>query len=210
MSTQINKTFSNNLSRLLNEHEKSQYELANYLDVSNQTITNYVKGYNSPRMDKVDKIASFFGVSRIELLGNNEIDLSKIPGIIPLQKAKRIPILGIIACGSPIWAEENFEGYFIADETIKADFILKAKGDSMIDAEIYDGDLVFLKKTPDVESGKIAAVLINNEATLKKVVKGDDFILLQPCNDNYKPILLNENSDAMIIGETIGVYHPHG
>lgn len=71
----INKIFSNNLNRLLNTYKKNQYELAEYIGVSNQTITNYVKGYNSPRMDKVDKIAEFFGVSRNELLVEEETSI---------------------------------------------------------------------------------------------------------------------------------------
>lgn len=71
----INKIFSNNLNRLLNTYKKNQYELAKYIGVSNQTITNYVKGYNSPRMDKVDKIAEFFGVSRNELLVEEETSI---------------------------------------------------------------------------------------------------------------------------------------
>ncbi|MFM1572604.1 LexA family protein [Helcococcus ovis] len=74
------------------------------------------------------------------------------------------------------------------------------------------GDTVFLKKTPDVENGKIAAVLIDNEATLKKVIKTNDVIILQPCNSNsnlYKPILLDGKEDTMILGEMVGVYHPY-
>lgn len=201
----FNLTFSRNLKRLLNKTNKNQSELADYLGVSNQTITNYIKGYNAPRMDKVDKIANFFNVDRDELL--SDIDLSTINGIIPIKKTRKIPILGTIACGSPIWAEENFDGFFVADENVTGDFVLRCQGDSMIDADIYDGDLVFLKKTPDVDSGKIAAVLIGDNATLKRVIKTEDKVFLQPANKDYPPIVLNEDMDVTILGEAVGVYH---
>lgn len=78
-------------------------------------------------------------------------------------------LLGEIACGEPIWADEDRESYVMADTDIKADFCLTAKGDSMINARIYDGDVVFIKQMPMVENGEIAAVIIDNEATLKRV-----------------------------------------
>lgn len=141
-----------------------------------------------------------------DVILSSDIDIEKIPGIIPLHKSRRIPILGVIACGSPIWAEENIEGYFIIDNIIAADFSLYAKGDSMKDANINDGDLVFLRRTPDVDDGSIAAVLIDNEATLKKVYKTDNELILQPCNSSYKPLVITNEHDVMILGEMVGVY----
>jgi repressor LexA len=77
----------------------------------------------------------------------------------------------------------------------------------MIDAEIYDGDIVFLKRTPDVENGQIGAVLVDDEATLKRIYKTTDALVLQPCNSSYAPIIVDGSQDVMILGECVGVYH---
>ena len=203
--------FSKNLKRYLEEQDRTQLELAKYLGVSNTTVNNYVKGYNMPRMDKIDKICQFFNIKRTDLIEDKtkEIDYTKIDGLIPLERATRIPILGEIACGSPIWAEENYNGAILIDNSIiKADFVLKTKGDSMIDVGIEEGDYVFLKKTPTVEDGQIAAVMIDNEATLKRVHFYDDMLVLEPCNKNYSPIIVRKEDDktVLILGELVGVY----
>lgn len=140
---------------------------------------------------------------------NSDPILENIPGIITPVKLKKIPILGTIACGNPILAEENYDGYFMIDENLPySDFVLRAKGDSMIDANIHDGDLVFFKKQNDVDNGTIAAVLIDEEATLKRVNKSNDTLILQPCNTNYNPIIINksDNKKVLILGQMVGVY----
>lgn len=204
----IQRIFSENLMRLLDEKGATQSELAKFIGVSNTAINNYVKGYNMPRMDKVDDICRFFGVSRSELIEPN-IDLSSIPDVILPVRMKKIPILGEIACGEPIFAEENYEGFFLLDKNLpEADFILTAKGDSMIEANIHSGDLVFLRVTQDVENGTIAAVLIEDDATLKRVNKSDGTLILQPCNNKYPPIIITEedHKNVRILGEMVGVY----
>lgn len=207
----IQKTFSNNLKRLLEEQNKTQLDLAKYLNVSNTTVNNYVKGYNTPRMDRIDKISNFFGVTRSDLISNRnkDIDLSSIPGVILPQKYKKIPILGTIICGDPIISYENILGYIsVFPEIEGGDFTLQADGDSMIDAGINEGDYVFFRQTPEVENGSIAAVRIDNKITLKKFYKNDNSIILQPCNQAYTPIVINEDEceDISILGEMIGVY----
>ncbi len=140
---------------------------------------------------------------------NSDPILENIPGIITPVKLKKIPILGTIACGNPILAEENYDGYFMIDENLPySDFILRAKGDSMIDANIHEGDLVFFRKQNDVDNGTIAAVLIEDEATLKRVNKSNDTLILQPCNTNYNPIIINksDNKKVLILGQMVGVY----
>ncbi|MGY3775773.1 LexA family protein [Helcococcus sueciensis] len=170
-------------------------------------LSQYVSGKVEPSQEKLTILALALGVSEPWLMGY-DVPMVKPNNVIDITDslAKKIPILGTIACGEPIWVYENFDGYFVADTSIKADFIVKAKGDSMIEAEIYDNDLVFLKKVSDVDNGKIAAVLIDNEATLKKIVKTDNAIILQPCNQDYQPIVLTNNEDVMILGEMVGVY----
>lgn len=140
---------------------------------------------------------------------NSDPILENIPGIITPVKLKKIPILGTIACGNPILAEENYDGYFMIDENLPySDFVLRAKGDSMIDANIHEGDLVFFRKQNDVDNGTIAAVLIEDEATLKRVNKSNDTLILQPCNTNYNPIIINksDNKKVLILGQMVGVY----
>lgn len=196
---------SKNLIKNLERKGITQTQFAQMLDYPEMTVSNWINAKYYPRIDKIQEMADFFNINKSDLI-EDKIDLSQIDGITLLNKARKIPILGTIACGTPIWAEENFEGFFIADFSIKADFALKCKGNSMIEAEIYDNDLVFLKKVSDVDNGKIAAVLIDNEATLKKVIKTDNAVILQPCNSDYQPIVLTNNEDVMILGEMVGVY----
>ncbi|HFI0683337.1 TPA: LexA family protein, partial [Streptococcus suis] len=120
-----------------------------------------------------------------------------------------IPVLGSIACGEPILAEENIAEYreVFADNLPSGElFFLKAKGDSM-EPRIPDGSYVMVRQQPDVENGQIAAVLVNGdtEATLKRVRKLGDSILLEAINENYAPYLINENNPARIIGKAVKV-----
>jgi repressor LexA len=125
--------------------------------------------------------------------------------VIPIPKMKRVPMLGDIACGEPIFAEEQFGEYIEAD--IKADFCLRATGDSMIGARILDGDIVFIRKQEMVENGEIAAVLIENEATLKRVYFYPEKakIILSPENPKYEPFVYvgEELNEIKILGKAI-------
>lgn len=189
-------------------------ELSKLVGVSAPTIQRYESGeIKNVRRDKISKLAKALNVSPAYLMGwedeNSDPILENIPGIITPVKLKKIPILGTIACGNPILAEENYDGYFMIDENLPySDFILRAKGDSMIDANIHEGDLVFFRKQNDVDNGTIAAVLIEDEATLKRVNKSNGTLILQPCNTNYNPIIINksDNKKVLILGQMVGVY----
>lgn len=160
----------------------------------------------------LEPLAKALGVSPSYLMGWNsseDVDLTKIKGIMPLKKLRRIPILGQIACGNPILAEENYIGYFTADDKyLDSDFCLYAKGDSMIGAEIDDGDLVFIKKQSDVDDGEIAAVLIDDEATLKRVYKIAGNVQLRADNPHYPPIDLDGTQTVIILGKATHVLRP--
>ena len=127
--------------------------------------------------------------------------------IIPLPRSTKVPLIGDIACGSPILAEENISEYIRIPEDIQADFCLRCKGDSMINARIYDGDIVFIRKQEQVENGQIAAVRIGDEATLKKVyyTPGSDRITLRPCNPLYPDMEYEGESlnDIDILGKAV-------
>ena len=179
-------------------------------------ISRIESGTRDISQSQISIFAKALNTTESNLMGwGQDIDyiIDKHPDLHPIRKIKNVPILGTIACGTPIWADQNFEGYFGLDEShMNGDFILRCSGDSMEDAEIYDGDLVFLKKTPDVENGAIAAVLIDNEATLKKVYKQEEQLILQPCNSSYEPIVFKyedlKDKGILILGECVGVYHP--
>lgn len=160
----------------------------------------------------LEPLAKALGVSPSYLMGWNssdDVDLTKIKGIIPIKKLRRIPILGQIACGNPILAEENYIGYFTADDKyLDSDFCLYARGDSMTGAEIDDGDLVFIKKQSDVDDGEIAAVLIDDEATLKRVYKIADKVQLRADNPHYPPIDLDGTQSVIILGKATHVLRP--
>ncbi len=141
-----------------------------------------------------------------------ELDLQNTPkddtiealtkyGIRPI-KLKKFPMLGEIACGQPMFCNEEFETFAEASADIDADFCLTAKGDSMINARIFDGDIVFVKKAPIVNNGEIAAVIIDDEATLKRVYYYPDKnkLILNPENPKYEPLVyINEELNHILI-----------
>ena len=206
---EINKIISDNLNRLMEKRGITQLELAEYMGVSQTTISNWCKGIKMPRMDKVDKICRFFHINRSDLMNDHSSD-PDLTGItnISFPASKPVPILGDICAGNGIFCEENFEGYFFVDQSIKADFCVRVRGDSMIDACISNNDIAFIKKTYDYKNNTVYAVLLNSEceATLKKVFWKDDTIILNPCNSEFEPMVVDA-SEVTILGECVGVFH---
>ena len=138
--------------------------------------------------DTLKKIADYFSVSIDYLLGKEEASLPA--GLRPIV-TRRFPMLGEIACGQPLFADENHETYIDASAEISADFCLTAKGDSMIGARIHNGDVVFIKSMPMVENGQIAAVIIDEEATLKRwyYYPEKEKLVLTPENPAFEPLV---------------------
>ncbi|EEB35711.1 repressor LexA [Anaerococcus hydrogenalis DSM 7454] len=201
-----------------NQLGKTLEEVGQKVGVTKATIQRYENGniQNIPS-DKIELLAAALNTTPAYLMGweddkdkeKDKIDLSNIPGVIPVKKIIKIPILGHIQCGKPVMSVENYEGYFTADpEMINSDFCLYADGDSMIDAGIHEGDLVFFKQTPQVENGSIAAVFIDDTTTLKRFYKKENQIILQPENKSYSPIIINldESTNIRILGEMVGMY----
>lgn len=190
----------------------SQEALADKLGYKSfTTIQKWEDGTSSPPIGTVKKVADILGVTIEELTSDEDIssdpDLTGVTNI-SFPASRPIPILGDICAGEGTWCEENFEGHFFIDSSVKADFCVKVRGDSMIDAGIRDGDLAFIKRTYDYKDGNIYAVRINSdcEAVLKKVFWQDDTIILNPCNAEYKPIV-TDSEGVSVVGECIGVYH---
>lgn len=198
-----------NIKRLRVTHGLTQSELGKIAGVSDKAIWTWENGTAEPRMGAIQKIADHFNIKKSDLIEDHSTD-PDLTGIsnISFPASRPIPILGDICAGEGTWCEENFEGHFFIDSSVKADFCVRVRGDSMIDAGIIDGDLAFIKKTYDYKDGNIYAVRINSdcEAVLKKVFWQDDTIVLNPCNADYKPIV-TDSEGVSVVGECIGVYH---
>ena len=191
-------------------------ELADKLGKNRATIYRY----ESNEIEKLpttvlEPLADVLGVSPGFLMGWEdessepdalEVLMEKYDNIKPV-KLKRFPLLGEIACGEPIFAQEDRESCVMADMDINADFCLTAKGDSMINARINDGDIVFIKEMPMVDNGDIAAVIIDDDATLKRVYyyPEDNTLQLIAENPKFKPLIYkNEELDQIrILGKAV-------
>ena len=201
------RIFSKNLRRLLEESGKTQKELAEAIGESQQVVNTWATGRSIPRMGRVQKLADFFRVEKSALVDDQrESDIPQLSNVFPISK-KRIPLLGEIACGEPIFCNEGRESYVEAGTDVRADFCLKARGDSMIGARILDGDLVFIQRDVPIEDGQIYAVAIDDEATLKRVYYDAEDHMLQLVAENpaYKPLIYTgEKLDHVhILGKAI-------
>lgn len=204
--------FKDNLKKLRKEKKITQEELSKIIGVERSSIGKYESSGVIPSVDVLNKIADYFNVSVDYLLGRsnapaNPIDPFSFSNIQPVKK-HRIPLLGEIACGEPIFADEDFEGLIESD--IGADFALRCSGDSMTGARIMDGDIVLIKKQDMVENGEIAAVIIENEATLKRVYyyPKDGKLILNPENPAYAPLVYvdEELNQIRILGRAVAFY----
>lgn len=167
------------------------------------TVQKWEMGTSEPSISILQKLSKIYNIDmdamyKSDLEYGSEKDLR--------FSYKKIPMLGTIAAGTPIMAEENIEDYFNIDTKIKADFALNVKGDSMINANIFQGDIVFIKKQSNLENGEIGAIRIDNEATLKKFYRNNGDIILQAQNDAYKPIVIS-SGDVRILGKMVAVLH---
>ena len=182
MSEYFNKElFGNRLLESMRDNNDTTYSLAEYLHLSPSAISRYTTGENAPKIPTVNAMAERYKISPGWLMGTKGV--GKYPE--SEETAKRIPIVGVIAAGVPLLAQENIEGFEYVPENLDVDFCLRIKGDSMIGAYIFDGSLVFIRKQQDVENGEIAAVLIDGQdATLKRVYKLNGTVILRSENPN--------------------------
>lgn len=197
-------------------HDISQRQFADKCGLSNGYISMLERGINpktqkpiTPTIPQLKKLADGMAMTIAEILERVEdmpIDLTTPESnIIPFPEMRKVPLIGSIACGAPILADEHIEDYVDIPRHIAADFALTCKGDSMINARIFDGDIVYIRQQETVDNGQIAAVLIDSEATLKRVKLYDDHISLEPENPQYRPIVLwgEEMNTVRIIGKAV-------
>lgn len=177
--------------------------------ITKSTFSDWKSGRSKPKQDKLQKIADFFEVSLDYLTTGENIPSSiLVSNVFPIE-LKRFPMLGEIACGKPKYTNEDRESYVMAGTNIKADFCLKASGDSMVNARILDGDIVFIRKQDMVENGEIAAVVVNNdsEATLKRLFyyKEKGLLILKAENPVYEDLIFqgDELNEVHILGKAV-------
>lgn len=193
--------FGEALKQIRLQRNLSQEELAHKLGTSKQVISRYETGQRSPKIHVAAAFAAALDVPFSYFSGEKTIP--DTPGIEhPAYHA--VPLLGEIACGEPILAQENVDGDVNVDSEVACDFALRCKGDSMA-PRLLDGDLVFIKQQPSVDNGQIAAVLIDTEATLKHVYVQPTSIQLVAENPAYAPIILTgeDAQNARIIGKAV-------
>ena len=189
-------------------------QLADAIGTSRQTVHRYETGVisNIPS-EKVEALAKALCTTPAQLMGwdeipsFNNIDIPKIEGDVGCVATKRLPLLGNVACGEPIFATEEHSHYVRVNASMAADFCLTAKGDSMINARIFDGDTLFVKQQESVNNGEIAVVLIDDEATVKRVYfdRENAILTLMPENPTYKPMRYvgNELEKVRILGKVV-------
>ena len=197
------KVLSNNIKRFMKQRGVERSKMAADLNVKYTTLTDWINGNVYPRIGSIEKIADYFNVEKSDLIERRP------DNVIPITKTVKIPLLGEIACGDPILAEENIEEYI--DEPVNylpsgKCFYLKAKGDSM-KPTISNGSKVLIRQQPDVEDNEIAAVLMaeTNEATLKRVKRSSGTIFLMPDNPEFTPIIVGKENPARILGKAVRV-----
>lgn len=198
----------NRLAELRAKMGISMKEAASRLEMPYTTYVNYEKGTREPNSETLIKLSRFFGTSIDDLICKSGKD-NIPPGFEPLPRTYKVPLVGSIACGRPITAEQNIETYIDAPEGTRCDFCLRCKGDSMVEAGIQDGDIVYVRCQPQVENGEIAAVLIGDEATLKRIYYDGESIMLIPANRAYQPKTYRgqELEGIRIEGKVVGYTH---
>lgn len=207
-------TMAEIIRRERKKKDLTQEELAKMLGLQASAVAKYESGrVHNIKRSTIEKMAKIFDCSPAYLLGLTSDNTHAIPsplpdypGIRPITTHK-IPLLGSIACGEPIFANEERESYVEVGTDIRADFALKASGDSMTGARILDGDIVFIRRQNMVDNGDIAAVAIGDEVTLKRVYYYPDEgrLMLISENPKYSPFLFvgSELDGIYILGRAI-------
>lgn len=204
LDIKVREDISNNLKRLA--HGRTQQQISDETGIPVSTLSGYFAKRSTPNAGAVQKLADYFGVNKSDIdprYGTSPQNLK------PVNETIKIPLLGTIACGDPILADENIAGYlseptdFLPSGNL---FYLRAKGQSM-EPTIKDGSLVLIRQQPDVEDGEIAAILFmdDDEATLKRIKRAGPTVILMPDNREYEPIIASDSNPVRILGKAVRV-----
>lgn len=191
-------TFSERVKELRIQSELTQQQVADRIGLNKQTISQYERGVRQPDFDILELLCDFFNVSTDYLLGKSDytirlLDTSDIARLNQ-KSSKRIPVYGTVTAGIPMEAITNIEDY----EEISAEWpgeygALKVRGDSMMPT-IREGDTVIFRKQDDAESGDLVIAMIDNEdATIKQLIKKPDSVILNPFNPSYEPLVFKRS-----------------
>lgn len=200
----MNEQFHKRLREAMLIRDMQQVDLVEKTGIAKSAISAYVNGEYLPKQINTHKIAQALRVDEGWLMGK-DVDMEPLPpNVVPLNLYK-VPILGSISGGEPIFVEEQRGSFVLLNGDNDVDFCLRVKGDSMRDARICNGDLVFVRKQSYVDNGEIAVVLIDSEATLKRFYKTENGVILKPENPNYQPLFYNQRDfkDVRILGKAI-------
>lgn len=224
----LKSVFSQNLQALMSKRHEGVRDLARSIDVAPSTVSDWRLGKKLPRSGGLQKLADHYHANITDLINtpeslvyDNKVDISNNSSNVenatknslfsitnnPGMYQVSIPVLGRIACGDPILSEQNIEEYrqlLFDHKPFGTLFSLKCKGDSM-EPVIPDGSFVTIRQQDTVENGQMAAVLIGDEATIKRIKRVDNTTLLMPENKKYDPIVLDEEHPGKIIGKVIHV-----
>lgn len=204
-------TIAERIRELRSSRGLSQQELADKIGVSKSSINMYERGERIPPLRSQEALADYFNVDLDYFAGRTDyttqiVRRPSIPaGFEPLPEMAMVPLVGTIACGTPILAEQNVEARIGVPAAWRADFALTCKGDSMA-PRYLDGDIVCIRCQPQVENGQIAAVLIGDEATLKRFYQNGDTVTLQAENPAYSPLVYRgeELNEIRVEGRVVG------
>lgn len=205
-------TFAERLDAALAMREMTPADLSRATGIGEGAISQYRKGLCKAAQKNLEKISCALRVSIPWLMGVTDTQGEPpLPSnIIPMPKTYKVPLVGTIACGQPILAVEEADEVVDVPEWVRADFALRCKGDSMINARIFDGDIVYIRQQAEVETGQIAAVRIGEEATLKKVyyTPSSDRVTLRACNPLYPDMVYEGEAlnDIQVLGLAVGFY----
>ena len=209
----MNQRLIQRMKQVMNEKGITQAELSKRTGIRASSISDYLNNRYEPKQDKIYLIAEALSVNPGWLSGRDDsstilkTDPFALKNIVPIERCM-VPIIGQIAAGKPILADEHIEAFLPCDTGVHADFGLVVSGDSMIGADIHDGDVVFIRSQPVVDDGQIAAVRIDDDATLKRFYKNPDGCTLVSMNPQYPPMIFNsDNCDSIqIIGLAVAKY----
>lgn len=200
----LKKEIARNIKHLMDQRNWTQIKLSEVSGVSKSTLSDYINCKTLINPGNVEKLSEAFKVPKHEIdpsFKRNDVIKEEI---IPYGDSISLPIVGSISCGEGAIAYQEIEAY---EDTPRAwlnggeYFYLRAKGDSMIGARIHEGDLLLIRVQEEVENGEIAAVLIGDDAVLKRVFKTDTALVLQSENPKYDPIIVDKHSDIKVIGK---------
>lgn len=216
MSTQLGnkKIMAKNIQYYMDLYNKTRNDICQDLGIKYTTFTDWIKANTYPRIDKIELIANYFNIEKSDLIEEHNKESVQsdrpLPSNIILPSAHKLPIMGTICAGDGVVCKDDYQGTFIVDIDVKADYCLKVHGDSMIGANIYDGDIVFISKSYDFVQDQIYAIerLDYNEASLKRVTQDGDTLILNPCNPEYHA-MVTDYEEVRIIGRCVGVLHKY-